>query len=408
MPTINVLFGFDEPEFEHAVENSLKELGYNVESTVKLSKGSIRDFLVANPKYDTAILLEVVSRTNKFTADELALMTDERDINIIPVLNVNLKGTEYMQTLYSAGITSAVFSSKKGATVQDITQLILHKRTRREARDYYGISDKPIELGFLGNDTFTEYYNHLSSEQYGNSLIERFINVCNHMSQKQIADFIRRLPSEVLDELKLYEEFHMIVSLLKEFGIDLHIKRPRKVQIGLVTPENMQLLTDKFATAHAPVTAASDDDDDGSTVIDIKSDSSYSGLSFSELLNHGKAQSEREENLDDEPLDEPTVTASPDNDSKDETDEKEHSDTSPEEISDFTIGTAEKPSKKKKRKKEKRKKKETSGKTTISLPGSNSRKNIVLICCIVIAVTFILLGLYFSGVFDAIRLALIK
>ena len=429
MPTINILFGFDEPEFEHAVETSLREQGYTVESTVKLSKGSIRDFLMANPKFDTAILLEVVSKTNKFTADELAIMTDERDINLIPVLNANLKGSEYMQTLYSAGITSAIFSSKKGATVQDVTELIIHKRTRREAREYYGISDKPIELGFLGNDTFTEYYGHLSSEQYGNSLIERFINVCTHMSQKQIADFIRRLPAEMLDELKLYEEFHMIVALLKEVGIDLHIKRPRKVQIGLATPDQIDTLSNRFGTIKSGTEATTateketspliDEYGEGCVVENIQSNSAYKGMTFAELMK--KADSSSSCTGDEETAQETEIHSGDMEESAEVTDHGECASNdateSEENIQDFTLATADKKSrhsrsikgKKKKEKKEKKEKKLDAGnEAEKSVIEEKNPKKIVLILSIVLAFAFIFLGLYFSGVFDVIRIALLN
>ena len=433
MPTINILFGFDEPEYEHAVENALREQGYTVESTVKLSKSSIRDFLLANPKYDTAILLEVVSKVNKFTADELAIMTDERDINIIPVVNANLKGTEYMQTLYSAGITSAVFSSKKGATVQDITELILHKRTRREAREYYGISDKPIELGFLGNDTFTEYYGHLSSEQYGNSLLERFINVCTHMSQKQIADFIRRMPAETVDELKLYEEFHMIVALLKEVGIDLRIKRPRKVQIGLVTPDQINLLPDQFGIIKNDSSRAVSEEKNDSDVSEnenvfanIKSDSNVKGMSFADLIGSSGLSPEADDGVDDMGDDKETIHSdiNPDGiviSSEDNEEPSDEGQTDTEEIADFTLGIDEKKgkrsrrksggSKKEARKKEKKDKKiknETGPAEDRPQVKERNSKKIILVCSIILAFVFIFLGLYFSGVFDVLKIALLN
>jgi len=242
-----ILFGFDAPKFENEVIKLLKKKGYEVESTVKFTKSSIRDFLLANPSYETAVLLEVMnnsadSSVAKYNAEELAMLTDERDVNIIVILNDNRKGTKFMETLYTAGITSALYQKGRhgGATAKDIAELIIEKRNKRQAREYYGIADAPINLGFLGNDTFTEYYNRLQDETYGSTLIERFCNICTMMNKKQIADFIRRTPQEVVDELKKYEEFHVILEFIKGNGIDLKIKRPKKIQIGLSTPGNME------------------------------------------------------------------------------------------------------------------------------------------------------------------------
>ena len=244
---IKILFGFDMPRYEKEVLALLKRRGYTVEHTVKLTKSSIRDFLLANPSYNTAVLLEVMNNSSdsnfaKYTADELAMLTDERDINVIVLLNDSHKGTSYMETLYTAGITSAIYQKGRhgGATPKDVVELILNKRNNRQAREYYGIGDAPINLGLLGNDTFTEYYNKLQDRAFGATLIERFVEVCRFMNQRQIADFIRRTPDEVLDELKKYEEFYVILDIIRGNGIDLKIKRPRRVQIGLSTPGSME------------------------------------------------------------------------------------------------------------------------------------------------------------------------
>jgi len=247
MKQINVLFGFDAPQFSDEVLALLRKRGYVVESVVKLTKSSIRDFLLANPSYGTAVLLEVMnnsadSSSAKYTADELAMLTDERNINIVVILNYNHKGTKYMETLYTAGITSAIYQKGRqgGASPKDVVERIINGRNNRQAREYYGIADAPINLGFLGNDTFIEYYNRLQDNTYGVSLIERFVNVCRMMNRKQIADFIRRTPAEVVDELKNYEEFHVILDIIKGSGIDLKIKRPKKLKIGLSTPGSIE------------------------------------------------------------------------------------------------------------------------------------------------------------------------
>lgn len=245
-----ILFGFDEPRFEKAITSYLKSNDCEIDSTVKLTKGSIRDFLLGNPDYDTAVLLEVLNnssneKVSKFTADELAQLTDEREINVIVILNENLRGTQYMHTLYAAGITSAIYQKGRrgGATVKDVCTLILHKRNNREARQYYGIANAPIKLNFLSNDAFLENYNNLLDPNMGCSVIERFVNICRYLSPDQVEDFIRRLPEDITHELRKYEEFYRILDTLKRNGIHMDIKRPRRVSIGLLTPENMDAIS---------------------------------------------------------------------------------------------------------------------------------------------------------------------
>lgn len=243
-----VLMGFDEPAFENNIVRYFQNRGYEVRTVVKRTKATIRDYLRSDQDCRTVILKEV-NENVKYTADELATLTDEKELNLVVVLNDRHRGTEYMEILYRAGITSAIFQSgrKRGASVKDIAELAIHKRSRREAREYYGLEDKTVELGFLGNDTFVEYYASLNSPEYGDTLLERLINVLRRMNASQMGDFIRRLPDDVIDEVKKYEEFWKIVDVLLSVGVEVNIKRPKNLSLGLMTGEQaedqIQLMT---------------------------------------------------------------------------------------------------------------------------------------------------------------------
>lgn len=237
MHKMTILFGFDSSQFSTfitAVAQYLGKNGIDVNPVCKLSKQAIKEYIQTNPSVYTVILTETLKK-GKFMAEELAELTDDRDMNIIVVLSSSHKGTDYMQTLYAAGITSAIFQDgKKGLSASDTCKYIYRKRSRREAREYYGISDRKMELGFLSNGTFAEHYAALSDEQYGESLIERFLMVCQRMTAKQIKDFVRRLDDTTKNELVQYEEFFVLNDMLKQFKVDLGIKRPRrKLKVGL-------------------------------------------------------------------------------------------------------------------------------------------------------------------------------
>lgn len=238
----NILFGFDEENFSNQVIFELKRHGYEVNAEIRLSKASIRDFLRANEAFDTVVLLEVVSRpgsagVEKFSAEELSLLTDDRDLNIIVVLNSNLKATNYMRTLYQASITSGWFQNGRvGPTPREIAQLAVRKRSRREALKYYDIDRKPAAFSVLEAEDLLAKVEDLNNPRFGSSIVERFIYVCNTLSQRQTASFIQKLPEDVLNELMLYDEFYIITDFLKKCGLDLKISRPKSVRIGLVKP----------------------------------------------------------------------------------------------------------------------------------------------------------------------------
>lgn len=234
MKKIKVLYGYDERSFEKGVTAYLESLGYEVESTIKISKTSIHDFLEAHEDYDAAVLLEVINkskdeRVSKYMADELAMLTDNRNINIIVILSKSHYATPYMEKLYAAGITSAIFQEgrKGGATPKQIAELLIHPRSRREARTYYGLQGEPLHSQFLGRDSCEEFKNKLFDINYGETVVERFLNICGQMSRKQVLDLIRRLPDETLQDLRRYEEFYIILEELQRAGAKIEVHRPK-------------------------------------------------------------------------------------------------------------------------------------------------------------------------------------
>lgn len=233
---LNVLFGFDDRKVENSVVSYLKLQGYNVRSIVKLTKQTIMDFLHDNPSYNCAVLLEVLNGAknediSRFTAEELASLTDTRDINVVVIVNEEHKGTEFMQYLYGANITSAIYQKgrKGGATPKDIAELLMNKRSRKDARLYYGISEHSLAIDFLGNDSFKELYNKLFDANYGERIIDRFLNICSMMNQDQLADYIRRLPAEIRGELEKYKEFQELCGMIRDGKIPLYVNKPKHV-----------------------------------------------------------------------------------------------------------------------------------------------------------------------------------
>ena len=237
MEQIKVLFGFSDESFEEAVKALLKQKGYDAEIFARFNKDSVKQFIEKNPDTAAVVLLEAFPRQSrgtkpqKYTAEEVAQLTESSDVNVILVLSENYKGTEYMKTLFAAGITSAFLQKRgEGARPRDIASLILQKRTRKMAREYYGIGGGRIDLGFLEREDFTSLYEKMHEKD---NLLAGYLAVCGSLNATQIADFTRRLPEDDREYLTGFEEFHTIIALLKKFGIDLHIKRPRKVVIGL-------------------------------------------------------------------------------------------------------------------------------------------------------------------------------
>lgn len=288
---IHILFGFDEPTVEKNIIRHLQTMGYDVECMSKFSKMAVREYLSRNHECKTVILKEVCENIT-YTAEELAMLTEDRDVNVIIVLNESHKGTQYMQTLYAAGITCAIFQSGRrgGATPKEIANLILRPRSRKEAREYYCIANEQIDLGLLSPDAFNERFRMLSDFTFGDTLIERFVAVIEVMQPKQIRDFISRLPKDVVNELRQYEEFYKVCDALKSLGIDLKFKRPRNVRVGMPQVERKQLSMEDVTGS------ANNVSDGGRGVRTVKYEAESNGVDFDDMLDElGEQLAELEE-----------------------------------------------------------------------------------------------------------------
>ncbi len=226
---LQILCGFENEAFEEALVKELKREGHEAVLHVRYSKESVKEFLEKNTGCGTVILTEKMGKV-KYTAEELAQLTDKRDVNVVVIISPRLKGTEFVKTLYTANITGAIFQEGRGGVgPRDVAEQIVNRRSRKDARVYYGIEGQKLDMGTLDEDTYVEYYNRLTN---GDFILKNYIDLCVKMTPQQIADFTKRLPKETLSELGKYEEFYLIVDLLREFKIDLKIKKPKKVAIG--------------------------------------------------------------------------------------------------------------------------------------------------------------------------------
>lgn len=247
MAEMQILCGFDVPMFEKAIQAQLRALGHTAEIYAQVTKKGVKNFIDQHPECNTVILQEIVNNKKGYTAEEVAALTDRREVNVIIVLSSRHIGSEYVKTLYSAGITNAIFQMgrKDGASAKDIVNLILNKRSRAEARKYYGIDSQKIEMGFIDEETYIGFYQRLHKNE--EELLKNYLDVCSELSPKQIGDFTRRLPETEKEYLAQFEEFHMLLGALREFGIDLKIKRPKKTNIGLKVPHLISVQGDNIS-----------------------------------------------------------------------------------------------------------------------------------------------------------------
>lgn len=233
MADYHILFGFKEEEIIAKIVAAVRSGGNTVTYTERTSKESIIAYLERNVDCCHAVLRECMG-AESFTAKDFANLTDTRDINIIALIESKHKGTNFMDTLYAAGITSGIIvSPKHGASPGKIAELILRKRTRRAARKYYGLQDSELRIDILSYGEYVLNYSKLMNPELGLNIVDRFISIVKRLSPKQVATFIQSLPPNVYQELQGYEEFWIVIENLRRSKINILATKPALVKRGL-------------------------------------------------------------------------------------------------------------------------------------------------------------------------------
>lgn len=232
---IKVLFGFDVLAHEKKVITELRGHGYEVQAHARYTKQLIQEFVNTTPDLDVVIIKEYLDGGGMYSVDEITALVEDNDVNVVVLLDPYHRGKEFMQNLLNAGITNAVFQeNRRGVNPEVIAGLACKKRSRREARAYYRIRDLRVDLDVLNYEQFSEYYQYMMNENYGINGTDRFLTIMKWLSPKRAADFIKKLPEEVIVQLKTTNEFYDVLDELRARGLQpMPGKRPRKISMGI-------------------------------------------------------------------------------------------------------------------------------------------------------------------------------
>lgn len=231
---IKVLLGFklrseeEDRDVEKRLTIQLKTMGYEPTILRRSTKKEIQSYLKENTDCSYAVLMEMVGMAT-WSQNELAELVDDREIRVVVVLTAaRARQTEYLTTLYAAGITCAVFEhGNSGASAEEVAELLIRPRSRREARRYYGIEMTNIAIRSLTNEMYNGYCCKLMDKEYGPGIMARLLLIAENMNPYQMGDLLSKLPQEMLDELWQYTEYAQLRAQLKECGIRISYRRPR-------------------------------------------------------------------------------------------------------------------------------------------------------------------------------------
>lgn len=234
---IKVLLGFklqsedEDRDVERRLTVQLKSLGYEPAIFRRSTKKEIQAYLRENVECCHAVLMEMVGMA-AWSQNELAELVDDRDIRVVVVLTAaRARQTEYLTTLYAAGITSAIFEhGHSGASAEEVAELLVRPRSRREARRYYGIETANIAIRSLTNEMYNGFCCRLMDKENGPSVMARLLKIAENMNPYQMGDLLSKLPQNIMDELWQYTEYAQLRAQLKESGVKVPYHKPRHIR----------------------------------------------------------------------------------------------------------------------------------------------------------------------------------
>ena len=207
------------------LQEAAAEKGLKLQIVSRYRKEGVYQYVTEHPEYQYVILQEILQSSSPYTAEDVALLTEERDVRVIIVLNKNHAGNRYMRVLYAAGILDALY--EEDAYAEKIAELLCRGRTRKEARRYYGIesaADVEKAMQIIDEDRLKSFLSYIESGGPYNETISRYEFVATRMTAVENLHLIRnmgpRLPKVLTDsELFRYYKGFLEGKPKKRFGI---------------------------------------------------------------------------------------------------------------------------------------------------------------------------------------------
>lgn len=170
---MNIVVGFnsEKEDFGAKIAKSLTDAGVQVDNVaVRNLKSSLFDYVFAH-KYDVdaVIITEHLESSSPYLVKDVEnLMAINEDIRIVLIVNDEHRGDAYMRKLFANGFYNAVFA--KDSKMKNIADIILHKRTRRYTKAYYGIAGAPAIENMSSPDTAETVANAVVSNVAGDDM----------------------------------------------------------------------------------------------------------------------------------------------------------------------------------------------------------------------------------------------
>lgn len=242
------LAGKGENDIRNALIEKAEKLGYEAVCVSRYRKEGIRQYIAEHPEFRIVLLQESMQSSYPYTAEELAELMDDYNLNIIVSLNKSHKANPYMKILYAAGILNALF--EEDATAANIMNLILYPRTRRSCREYYQItnaSDVMETLEIVDEQKMQGFLEYIEESETDSEILDKYRYVAKSVKIIENIYLARHLSEHVKTILAEDDEFQKYLMLHQKkrwrpFGRKRNRSRERPM------PDNVKPILDTIQT----------------------------------------------------------------------------------------------------------------------------------------------------------------
>lgn len=149
------------------------------------------------------LLHEKMEKGAAYSSWEIASLRDIRKIPVVFSLSREHYGTEYMMTLYAAGIVDAVY--EEDVIAENIIERLLSRRPKKECREYYGIrslEEVVAVLDVIAQETLERYIRYISLGMDKEDILMRYQEVAKKLSDVENYSLANNLPDYIITEIK--------------------------------------------------------------------------------------------------------------------------------------------------------------------------------------------------------------
>lgn len=203
-----------EEDVKNALIEKAEEAGYEAVCVSRYRKEGIRQYIEEHPEFRIVLLQESMQSNYPYTAEELAELMDDYNLNIIISLRKSHRANVYMKILYTAGILNALFEEDASAT--NIMNLILYPRTRKECREYYQITnaaDVMSTLEIVDEQKMQGYLEYIEDSDTDSEMKEKYRYVAKSVKIIENIYLTRHLSENAKAVLKMEDEFQKYLAL---------------------------------------------------------------------------------------------------------------------------------------------------------------------------------------------------